>query len=99
MADALVFVMLSLASYRVWRLVGKDDITGGLRVFFYKHLPKALKDWFVALITCPWCAGTWIALLLTWATDHFLRNLPVNWFGWAVAVSCVVGLLSGLDDD
>ena len=93
---ALLFVALSLASYRVWRLVGKDDIT----VFMRAPLMRAntrLSNWVLKGLTCPWCFGTWVSVAAVYATHRWLVPLHPHWLLWAVAVSCAVGLIGELD--
>lgn len=91
MPDALLFVLLSLSVYRVWRLIGKDDITAPLRA--------PLPTWMLKGIECPNCLGTWIAIAAVWLVDRQLVTLEPNWPIWAAAVACAVGLIGGLDDD
>lgn len=52
--------------------------------------------WFGDLITCPWCAGFWIASLVTvglWATGALVLAWPV-WLLLPWAFSQVAGLLA-----
>lgn len=46
-------LLMAGAAYRLWRLVGVDDITEWFR--------DRLWPWPHKLITCPWCMGSWIA--------------------------------------
>lgn len=91
MPEWFTFVLLTLACYRVWRLVGKDDITAPLRV----RLPSIV----VQGVSCNCCAGTWISLVGVWLADRYVIALSGHWLLWAVAVSCAVCLLDGLDGD
>jgi hypothetical protein len=50
------FLLLTLAAYRVWRLIAVDDIAEPIRA---KIKPDG---WWAALVECPWCAGAWISL-------------------------------------
>lgn len=52
--QALSWLLLTLAAYRVWRFVGRDDLTAPLRM----RLPDRVAE----PVVCPWCAGTWIAV-------------------------------------
>jgi len=75
-------VLVALFGYRLWRLVGKDDITAGPR----SHLPGVVLKG----LTCPWCFGSWIAIgLVTY--DHF--HPIATWVLLLGAVACVVGLI------
>jgi hypothetical protein len=48
-----VFVLVALAAYRSWKLVGDDDIAAGFRA----RLPAGPGTF----VGCPWCAGSWVA--------------------------------------
>lgn len=82
-------VLLALCAYRLWRLVGKDDITASVR----SRMPGVV----LRGVTCPWCLGTWTALALV-VFDHYR---PVSdWVLLLGAVACVVGLIGErLDND
>ncbi len=89
------FVILALAAFRIWRLIGIDDITAGLRDRV-THRSMADTDGyrptFDKFLGCPWCAAAWIALALTaawWIWPHATLLVCVPF-----AVSAVVGLVS-----
>lgn len=84
MSDALLFVLLVLGAFRLWRLVGKDDITEPLR----RPLPNLLLKG----LTCAWCAGTWTAVGVTYAVHRYVVDLD-PWLLWAGAVAALVGLI------
>ena len=80
----LVWVaLISLASYRLWRLVGEDSITEGLR--------DRLPAWLYEMVTCAWCLGSWVAFGVTWLTDATIGLQAPVLVGLAAAV--VVGWL------
>lgn len=54
--SAWVFLVLSAAAYRTWRLLAVDEIGDRPRNWFLDRAPF-LEKW----LRCPWCAGTWIA--------------------------------------
>jgi hypothetical protein len=93
------FVLLALAAYRAWRLIGIDDITAGLRdrvigrtLYETGSDPDAYRPTLDKLIGCPWCLGAWIALAVTaawWAAPHWTLIVCVPF-----AVSAAVGLVS-----
>lgn len=62
------FAILSLGSYRVWRLVAVDTITEPIRdrVFRMAEYQAGREDRYRfkldELVTCPWCLGFWIAI-------------------------------------
>lgn len=80
----LVWILvIGLASYRLWRLVGQDAITEPLRDRY------ANDGWPETLITCPWCLGSWVAFGVTWLTDATI-GLPAPVLV-ALAAAVVVG--------
>lgn len=58
-AQLFLFALMSAASYRLWRLVGYDDITGPARERLDASHPTRSKIY--DMVTCPWCLGSWIA--------------------------------------
>lgn len=83
---AVVWLLGTLAAYRLWRLVALDTITAGIR----DRLPSRVVD----PLTCPWCAGAWTSAAL------FVAIQAVEPFtSWpmlavcAAAASTVVGLI------
>lgn len=55
-AQAFLFAVTATAAYRVWRLIGYDDVSAAAR---YRWLPEG--SWSEALVECPWCLGSWVA--------------------------------------
>lgn len=88
MSSALLFVALCLASYRVWRLAGKDEITQ-----FWRGKIALRSELAWKLIECEWCLGSWLSVAAVYSTHRWLVPLEPHWLLWAVAVSCVVGLI------
>ena len=84
-AQVFLFVLMALASYRLWRLVGYDDVTESFR----EKLPERLYD----MVTCPWCLGSWVSFAVVAVTAY---AVDVRW-PWlqALGVSVLVGWLHG----
>jgi len=87
-----VFLILSLAAFRISRLVIEDTIADPLRSLLlsrypgkdveydpgdkvvggtfsmggklYANEPTRTGDWLAKLISCYWCAGFWVSLLI-----------------------------------
>lgn len=76
-------VLIGVASYRVWRLVGEDNITEPLR--------ERLSGVWLDLVSCPWCLGSWLAFGITWGADAAV-GLP-HPFLVGLAAAVVVGWL------
>jgi len=85
---ALVFVLMSLGTFRVWRFIGRDDLTVGIRV----HLPPFILKG----VTCPWCLGSWLSIAAAFVVDR-IYVLPPHWGLWAAGVAGAVGFLGELD--
>ncbi len=69
------FVLMSLAVFRLIRLVVNDTILDFVRDYFGKFEYDLGKSIF-QLITCPWCVGIWAALFIGFI--YFLT--PLAWF-------------------
>lgn len=52
------FVLLALAAYRVWKLIGDDEILARPR----DAAVRRLGDKWELFLVCPWCAGFWVTL-------------------------------------
>lgn len=94
---ALLFVLTSLAAFRVWRLLAVDKLPP---LMWVRDRVEAFVDarfgtvWADG-VTCPHCSGSWVAftvVALVW-WFHPLP-LPAMWFG---SVAAVVGFLAQWD--
>lgn len=80
-------VLLSLAAYRIWRLLAHDQILDRLR-----HRVVRADTEREEFLQCPYCAGFWVALAwwLAW----------VAWPDWTLvvavpfAISAMVALIA-----
>lgn len=103
------FILLSLAAWRVFRLLAEDTILDKPR----RKLLRLHKDWakegdatgedyreeLGLFITCPYCAGFWISgvalLLYSLIIEwHGVFAFLVTWF----AISAIVAWSAKLDD-
>ena len=95
------FALLSLAVFRIWKLLAEDTIldrprawllkAGGWRPDSNQAPPRSYREHLATFITCPWCAGFWLSIgvWVLWLCDNDLTSaLAVPW-----AISAVVGLL------
>lgn len=104
MSDGLLFALLALGSYRIWRLIAVDDVP------FSPLRERIIHRWdarargkdaerhlrYVEGLQCPWCLGSLISFaLVTGVAQVQSLRLPGL---WAIAVACVVGLLGRVDD-
>jgi hypothetical protein len=87
---AVTFAILALAGYRITHLITTDAIADGFRNWVWSKYPPETKIGY--LITCNWCTGFWVSLLLVSGAGI----LPQFTFvvSLIMAISAVVGLLS-----
>lgn len=78
--DLAMIVLLGLAVFRLTRLIVYDRITEFIRRPFFNEIEeteadgtveiyftpkeKGIKGWIGELLSCHWCAGIWVSLLL-----------------------------------
>jgi hypothetical protein len=89
--DWYELVLLSLAAWRVFYLIGHDDISEGLR----RRVMRVPKNWdgespitsksyretLALFVQCPYCAGFWIGILwwiawLIFPTETMYATVP-----------------------
>lgn len=101
----LEFILLSLASFRLTRLIVYDKITAFLRKPFFDEveeknekgeveiyiIPKksGIKGWIGELLSCYWCTGIWSAIIIVAALFFF-----PYWSNPVIVVLAVAGLAS-----
>jgi hypothetical protein len=89
------FVLIALATFRVWKIIGDDAVLDRPRDWVVVRLEERAK-WLDYFITCPWCAGFWLVLAwwgawLAWPHGAVVVAVPF-------ALSAVVGYLGvGID--
>lgn len=88
--DALTFVILALAAFRLTHLTTTDVILDGLRDKVWSKFPPSTKIGY--LITCNWCSGFWASLFVI----IFYICLPQVAFvvSLVLAISALVGIFS-----
>lgn len=82
--NALELVLLSLATFRMGRLIAYDHVTEPLRAYFTRTVPdksgagltviatgSGVRRAFGQLLSCPICVGTWVAALLVYLLYFF----------------------------
>lgn len=109
MLDPWVFLVVSLAAFRITRFVVFDSLIGGnldsqskfsrwLDVFAYDsegNNRTLIRGKIGDLLTCPYCVGAWVSLgvVAVW----FYGSDPVRWGVTVWAVAGLQALLSKLD--
>jgi len=69
-------VVLSLAVFRLTRLVVYDMITQFVRDWFSNVAKDTLRGTIGTLINCSWCVGMWLALIVSFV--YFAT--PLAWY-------------------
>lgn len=68
------FVLLVLAAFRVWKLIADDRILDRPRDWILDRIVRKRGEpkgfYWSDFLTCPWCAGFWISILIyvSWIT-------------------------------
>lgn len=100
------FALLALAAFRVWKLLGDDAILDGPRDRLLDWMEDAPDEdgergtTWTYFITCPWCAGAWIALSwwlawLAWEEGTVFLAVP---FALSAAVGYLGVVIDRLED-
>lgn len=95
--DAIVVVSIWLSTFRLTRLLVRDDFPpiAVQRARIAERWGDA--SWQAYLSTCSWCAGIWVAGAVTsgawWASQHYPFDVPVPVLVWW-AGAAVTGLLA-----
>lgn len=94
MITFLYFAILSLAVFRVTRLLIEDAILEPLRerTTFKLDPQSKLRE----LLECPWCLGFWLSIVAV-VLFHFWP-VVVIWLALPFAISTVVGFLAEHSD-
>jgi Protein of unknown function (DUF1360) len=76
-------VRIGLASYKIGRLVAKDDVTSWVRVPVTRDVdasepkPEGVERVLGELVTCPYCVGVWASSGLSYALVLYPRQTRV----------------------
>ena len=99
MSDGLLFVLVTLAAYRLWRFVSLDDFPPmvAVRDWFRDAVFRRYGDEWAGGIACAWCAGFWCTIAVVAAVWAW-RPLPAPAL-WFAAISTVVGLVAMTVED
>jgi hypothetical protein len=66
--------VLSVATFRLIRLFTYDSVMSWIRDYF-GQFDRGPKKAINSLLSCPWCSGTWMAILVAYL--YFL--VPLSW--------------------
>ena len=96
------FVLLGLASFRIWRILAVDKVFEPVRDRVFRladHKPDSPDDRYRysldEFVSCPWCFGFWIVLgwwglWQVWEFGFYVASVPL-------ALSTAVGFLAKWD--
>lgn len=104
--DWYSFLLLSVAAFRMYRLIAADTILDGPRKKLLKltgwkpgdDAPKGYREKLGLFITCPWCLGWWVGLAWwgawqVWHAGTIVATVPF-------AMNAIVALVEkNLDSD
>lgn len=91
---ALEFVIYGLATFRLTRLLTRDQILSPLRErFWQKFSPETTRLGYLS--TCEWCLSIWAASLLLISS---IITAATDTVATVLALSAVAGLLAAHED-
>lgn len=93
MSFPFVWILATLASYRLWRLLAFDDVLAGPRLMVVERLPRNYEG----AIYCPWCLGFWSCVLTFVLIDLTGYSVPLPVVQVAAASTLVGWLGSRLE--
>lgn len=96
------FVLLTLAAFRVYRLIAEDKILDRPRRWVLRlgsdwqkegdPVPDKYRAKWGATITCPWCAGFWITV--AWWVAWLITPDWTTWAAVPFAANAVMALIA-----
>lgn len=92
--SALSILVASFAAYRLTRLVVADKILERPVGWLETRLPDSVAY----MLSCWWCAGMWVSLVVGTVTVFWSDNRVVAAVGVGLALSTFVGLAAGLTE-
>lgn len=99
MPDPVILLIYTLAVARVTGLIVTDTITEGPRdnlIAWLDDRPRTLGSFITGVITCPWCASIWVALVASPLIWFFAESPVMLMPALALALSQVTGMISNL---
>ncbi len=83
----------TLTTLRLAVLVTRDTITEPVRTWLSERGSKVAR-WAYGLVSCPWCVGVWIAVVMTAAISW--ETGPMSYVVFAGSLMAGAGFLSEL---
>jgi len=82
------FLLITLATFRLIRLVSYDIITQFIRDGLARFPKNTFLGTLGSLVGCPWCSGLWFAFFVTFF--YFVH--PLSWF--VIVILAIAGVAS-----
>jgi hypothetical protein len=92
MLRCVVVLLVALTSYRITRLLVRDEFPPIAVQRARISEKKGHESWQAYLVRCTWCAGVYVAGAITLATDLVI-GVPAPLLVWGAAAA-VTGFLS-----
>lgn len=95
------FVLLGLASFRIWRILAVDTVTEPVRDLVFRQAEydagneAGYRFKLDEFVSCPWCFGWWV--VLTWWGVWQLWGHAIYVLSVPLAISTAVGYLARWD--
>jgi hypothetical protein len=87
--------LLGLATYRLTRLITRDELLAGFRNWFWKKRPPETSK-LGYLLTCEWCMSIWVASLIQ--ISRIIIPIPTDIVVLVLSLSAIAGLLTAHED-
>jgi hypothetical protein len=87
-------IVLSLAAFRITRLVIEDVIFESVREKIWKKFPPSTK--FGYLLTCYWCLGLWVSVVVFGC--YLLAPSITFVVSLVLSISTIIGIISSRID-
>ncbi len=97
MTPWFLWLILTLATYRLWRLLALDTILERPRTAILVRAQDTRWERYADALWCPWCSGFWLCVAVFGIT-HALATPLTLWPLQAAAAATLVGLIGARDD-
>ena len=87
--------VLGLATYRLTRLIVRDELLSGPRNWFWSKFPPETNK-VGYLLTCVWCMSVWTGSLI--AISRIIVPEATTIVAFVLALSAISGLLTAYED-
>lgn len=95
MRDPLDLAITGLATYRLTRLITRDEIAAPIREAIWdRYPPESTRTGY--LLTCEWCSSIWAASALQ--ISRIIAPRTTRTVETVLAMSAVAGLLTAHED-